>query len=53
MSSAKNIRTVISLVGSAIGVIAAGTQARRALQKGDKLSLVYALASGARKDEEQ
>ena len=45
MNSAKNIRTTVSLIGSAIGVVAAGTQARKALQKGDKLSLVNALAS--------
>jgi hypothetical protein len=62
----KNIRTAITLVGSAVGVVAAGAQARKALQKGDKLSLVNAIASvlvavtggliairGARKDGEQ
>ncbi|AHI00789.1 hypothetical protein GCM10010174_15870 [Kutzneria viridogrisea] len=65
-NSAKNIRTAITLIGSLIGVIAAGAQARKALEKKDKLSLVNAAASvlvaltggalairGARKDEEQ
>jgi hypothetical protein len=59
------IRLVITVVGSAIGVVAAGAQVRKAVQKGDKLSLVNALASvlvavtggalairGARKDGE-
>ncbi|MEV6607878.1 MULTISPECIES: hypothetical protein [unclassified Kutzneria] len=59
------IRLVITIVGSAIGVVAAGAQARKAVAKGDKLSLVNALASvlvavtggalairGARKDGE-
>ncbi|GAA3433134.1 hypothetical protein [Kutzneria kofuensis] len=59
------IRLVITVVGSAVGVVAAGAQVRKAVQKGDKLSLVNALASvlvavtggalairGARKDEE-
>jgi hypothetical protein len=45
MSSAKNIRTVITRVGSAIGAIAAAAQVRKAVEKGDKLSLVNALAS--------
>jgi cell division protein FtsL len=60
------IRLVITIVGSAIGVVAAGAQARKAVAKGDKLSLVNAIASvlvavtggalairGARKDGEQ
>ena len=59
------IRLVITIVGSLIGVVAAGAQARKAVQKNDKLSLVNALASvlvavtggalavrGARKDGE-
>jgi hypothetical protein len=45
MSSVKNIRTVITLAGSAIGAVVAGVQMRKAAQKGDKLSLVNALAS--------
>jgi len=39
------IRLVITLVGSAIGVVAAGAQVRKAVAKNDKLSLVNALAS--------
>ena len=59
------IRLVITVVGSLIGVIAAGAQARKAVQRNDKLSLVNAAASvlvavtggalairGARKDGE-
>ena len=59
------IRLVITVVGSAVGMVAAGAQARKAVQKGDTLSLVNALASvlvavtggalairGARKDGE-
>ncbi|HEY0499218.1 MAG TPA: hypothetical protein VGD48_25970 [Kutzneria sp.] len=39
------IRLVITIVGSAIGVVAAGAQARKAVQRNDKLSLVNAVAS--------
>jgi hypothetical protein len=39
------IRLVITIVGSAIGVVAAGAQVRKAVAKNDKLSLVNALAS--------
>jgi hypothetical protein len=39
------VRLVITVVGSAIGMVAAGAQARKAVQKNDKLSLVNALAS--------
>jgi hypothetical protein len=39
------IRLVITIVGSLIGVVAAGAQARKAVAKNDKLSLVNALAS--------
>jgi cell division protein FtsL len=64
-SSVNKIRLAITVIGSAIGVVAAGVQARKAVQKGDKLSLVNAIASvlvavtggalairGARKDGE-
>jgi hypothetical protein len=59
------IRLAVTVIGSAIGVVAAGVQARKAVAKGDKLSLVNAIASvlvavtggalairGARKDGE-
>jgi hypothetical protein len=62
----RNIRTAITLIGSAIGVIAAGNQARKALESKDKLSMVNAVASvlvaltggalalrGLRKDEDK
>ncbi|HTI24920.1 hypothetical protein [Kutzneria chonburiensis] len=39
------IRLAITIVGSLIGVVAAGAQARKAVAKNDKLSLVNALAS--------
>ena len=39
------IRLAITIVGSLIGVVAAGVQARKAVAKGDKLSLVNAIAS--------
>jgi hypothetical protein len=64
-SSVNKIRLAVTLIGSAIGVVAAGAQVRKAVQKGDKLSLVNAIASvlvavtggalalrGARKDGE-
>jgi len=65
-SSANKARLAITIIGPAIGMVAAGAQARKALQKGDKLSLVNAIASvlvavtggalairGARKDGEE
>ena len=39
------IRLAITIVGSLIGVVAAGAQVRKAVAKKDKLSLVNALAS--------
>jgi hypothetical protein len=39
------IRLAITIVGSVIGVVAAGAQVRKAVAKNDKLSLVNALAS--------
>ena len=44
-SSVNKVRLAITLIGSVIGMAAAGAQVRKAVQKGDKLSLVNALAS--------